>query len=89
MNTSLFFTKSLPKHPEVTGAPNQAFYFAEDFGKVVLKLIQSKTIATPGTVTAGSTTLQYPFDPMIHHNLSGSPTTIIGNCPTKMAHIVL
>jgi hypothetical protein len=62
MNTSLSFTESLPKHPEVIGAPNQAVSFAEDFGKATLKLIQTKTIATPGTVTPGSTNLQYLFD---------------------------
>jgi hypothetical protein len=33
MNTSSFFTESLPKRPKVTGAPSQAFTFAEDFWK--------------------------------------------------------
>jgi hypothetical protein len=27
--------------------------------------------------------LAVPFDPMIHHNLSGAPTTIIGNSSNK------
>ncbi len=75
--------ESLPKHPEVTGAPNQAVSFAEDFGKASLKLIQTKTIADLGTALPGSTTLQYLFDPMIHQDLFGAPTTIIGNLPTK------
>jgi hypothetical protein len=62
MNTSLFFTLSLPKHPEITGAPNQAFSFADkDFENSVQKLIQTKTIAALGTITPGSTTLQYLF----------------------------
>ncbi len=70
--------------PEVTEAPNQAFSFADDFGKAVLKLIQAKTIAVLGTVTPGSITLQYLFDPMIHHNdLSGMPTIIICNSSNK------
>jgi hypothetical protein len=79
MSAFSFFTKLLPKHPKVTGAPSQAFFFAEDFLKAVQELIQTKTIAALGTVTPGSTTLQYLFDPMIHHDLSVAPTTIIGN----------
>jgi hypothetical protein len=47
MNTS-FFTKSLPKCPEVMGTPNQVFSFAKDFGTMVLKLIQTKTITALG-----------------------------------------
>jgi hypothetical protein len=77
MNTSSFFTKLLPKHPDVTRAPNQTFSFAEDFGKAVRKLIQTKAITALGMVTPGSTTLQYLFDQMIHHDLSRVPTTII------------
>jgi hypothetical protein len=79
MNTSLSFTKSLLKRPEVTGAPNQTFSFAEDFGKAALKHIPTKTIVAIGTVTPGSTTLQYLFEPMFHHGLSGVQITIIGN----------
>ena len=79
MNTPSFFTKLLPKRPEVTGTPDQVFFFAKDFGTMVLKLIQTKAITALGMVTPGSTTLQYLFDPMIHHDLTGNPTTIIGN----------
>jgi hypothetical protein len=53
----------LPKRPEVSGTPNQVLSFAKDFGSLVLK-----TITACGTVTPGSTTLQYLFDPMIHHD---------------------
>jgi hypothetical protein len=35
---------------------------------MVLKLIQTKTISALGADAPGSTTLQYLFDPMIHHN---------------------
>jgi hypothetical protein len=83
MNTSSFFTGLLPKHPEVTRDPSQAFFFAEDFGKAIQKLIQTKTITALGTVTPDSTTLLHLFDPMIHHNLSGALTTIIGNSINK------
>ncbi len=51
MNTPSFFIKSLPKLPEVKGTPEQVFSFAKDFGTMVLKLIQTKTIAALGTVT--------------------------------------
>jgi hypothetical protein len=56
MNTPSFFSKLLPKHPEVMGTPDQVFSFAEDFGTMVLKLIQTNAISALGTVTPGSTT---------------------------------
>jgi hypothetical protein len=89
INTSSFFTKSLIKHPEVTAAPNQALSFAEDFGKAVLKLIQTKTIIAIGMVTPGSITKQYLFDPMIRHDLSGAPTFIMGNSLNNKAEFSL
>jgi hypothetical protein len=89
MNPSAFFTELLPKRPKVTGAPNQVFSFAKDFGTMVLKLIQTKTIVALSTVTPGSTTLQYIFDPMIHHDLTGKLTTIIGNSSNKQGEFSL
>jgi hypothetical protein len=56
---------------------------------MVLKLIQTKTIVALGTVTPGSTTLQYCFDPIIHHDLTGNPTTIIGNSSNKQGEFIL
>jgi hypothetical protein len=57
---------------------------------MVLKLIQTKTIAALGGMdTPGSTTLQYHFDPMIHHNLTGNPTIIIGNLSNKQGGLSL
>jgi hypothetical protein len=89
MNASSFFTQLLSKHPEVTGTPDQVFSFAKDFGTMVLKLIQTKTIAALGTVTPGSTTLQYLFDPMIHHDLTGNPATTIDNSSNKQGEFSL
>jgi hypothetical protein len=89
MNTPSFLTESLPKHPEVTGTPDQLFSFAKDFGTMVLKLIQTKTISALGTVTPGSTTLQYLINPMIHHDLTGNTTTIIGNSSNKQGEFSL
>jgi hypothetical protein len=89
MNTPSFFTESLPKRPEVRGTPDQVFSFAEDFGTMVLKLIQTKAITALGTVTLGFTTLQYLFDPMIHHDLTGNPTTIIENSSNKQGEFSL
>jgi hypothetical protein len=83
MNTPSFFTKLLPKLPEITGTPDQIFSFAKDFGTMVLKLIQTKTIAALGMVTPGSTTLQYLFNPMIHHDLTGNPTPSSAVPPTS------
>jgi hypothetical protein len=89
MNTPSFFTELLPKHPEVTRTPNQVFFFAKDFGTMVLKLIQTKTTAALGTVNPGSTTLQYLFDPMIHHDLTGNPTKIISDSSNKQGEFSL
>jgi hypothetical protein len=89
MNPPSFFTELFPKHPEVTGIPNQVFFFAEDFGTMVLKLIQTRTIAALGMVTPGPTTLQYLFDPMIHHYMTGNQTTIIGNSSNKQGEFSL
>ena len=58
-----FFTKSIPKRPEVTGTPEQAFYFIGDFTNAVVKLVQTKTISALATVTPGLTTLQYLITP--------------------------
>jgi hypothetical protein len=58
MDPLSFFTESLLKRPEVTGTPNQVFFFAKECGTMVIKLIQTKTITALGTVTPGSTTLQ-------------------------------
>jgi hypothetical protein len=89
VNTPSFFTELLPKCPEVTGTPNQVISFAKDFGTMVLKLIQAKTIAALSMATPGSTTLQYLFNPMIHHDLTGNLTTIIGNSSNKQGEFSL
>jgi hypothetical protein len=89
MNTPSFFTELLPKRPEVMGTPNQVFFFAKDFGTMVLKLIHTKTITALGTVTPGSTTLQYLFNLMIHHYLTGNPTTIISNSSNRQEEFSL
>jgi hypothetical protein len=56
---------------------------------MVLKLIQTKTITALGTVTPGSTTLQHLFNRMIHHDLTGNLTTIIGNSSNKQGEFSL
>ncbi len=86
---SFLLTKFPPKGPEVTGTPNQVFSFAKDFGTMVLKLIQTKSTASLGVVTPGSTTLQYLFDPMFHHGLTDNPITIIGNFSNKQGEFSL
>ena len=54
-----------------------------------MKLIQTKTISAHGTVTPGSTTLQYLVNPQIHCNLTSTPTTIIGNAYNKRGEFCL
>ena len=86
---SNFFTKSIPKRPEVTGTPEQAFCFVGDFTNTVVKLVQTKTISAYATVTSGLTTLQYLINPQIHFNLTGTPTTIIRNASNKKREFCL
>jgi hypothetical protein len=88
MNLPSFFTELLPKRSEVTGTSNQVFSFTKDFGTMFLKLIK-KNIAALGTVTPGPTTLQYLFDLIIHHDLTGNLTTIIGNFSNKQGEFSL
>ena len=57
--------------------------FAKDFTKVIVKLVQTKTISAFGTVISGLTTLQILIEHQIHYNLMGTPTTIIGNTSNK------
>ena len=54
-----------------------------------MKLVQTKTISALGTVTPGSTTLQYPVNPQIHYNLTGTPTTFIRNASDKRREFCL
>jgi hypothetical protein len=56
---------------------------------MVLKLIQTKTITVLHTVTPGSTTLQYLFNLMIRHDLTGNLTTIISNSSNKQGEFNL
>ncbi len=79
----------IPKHPEVTGTPEQAFSFIGDFTNAVGKLVQTKTISALATVTPGSTILQYLVNPQIHYDLTGTPTTIIGNASNKKGEFCL
>ena len=76
------------KRPGVTGTSEQAFSFVGDVTNTVVKLVQTKTISTLATVTPGSTTLQYLVNPQIHYDLTGTPTTIIGNESNKKENSV-
>ena len=89
MSNPDFFTKSIPKHPEVTGTPEQAFSFGGNFTNALAKLIQTKNIYALGTVTPGSTTLQNLVNPPIHYDLTGTPTTIIKNASNKRGKFCL
>ena len=89
MSNPEFFTESIPRLPEVTGTPEQAFSFVKNFTNAVVKLVQTKTISALATVTPGLTTLQYLINPQIHYNLTGTPTNIIGNASNKKGEFCL
>ena len=74
---------------EVTGTTEQAFSFVGNFTNSVVKLVQTKTISGLATVTPGLTTLQYLANPQIHYDLTGTPTTIIGNASNKKGEFCL
>jgi hypothetical protein len=48
-----------------------------------VKLVQTTTISAVPTVTLGATTLQYLVNPQIHYDLTGTPTTIIGDASNE------
>ena len=54
-----------------------------------MKLVQTKTTSALGTVTPGLSTLQYLVAPQIHYDLTGTPTTIIGNASNKQGESCL
>ena len=89
MSNPEFFTESIPRLPEVTGTPEQAFSFVKNFTNAVVKLVQTKTISALATVTPGLTTLQYLINPQIHYSLTGTPTTTIGNASNKKGEFCL
>lgn len=75
MNT---FTASLPRRPDITGAPEQVFRY-DNFLTALIAGIDNGVIAAIGTIDLGSSCLQYLFNLKIHRRLDGTPSAIIGN----------
>ena len=46
--------------------------------------IKAKTIEAIGTVSPGSSIVQYLYAPRIHHDLGGEPKLIVGNTSNKL-----
>jgi hypothetical protein len=81
------YTASIPKRPNITGAPDQVFKF-DNFLDHLIVGIKANTIPTIGTINPGSLCTQFLYAPQIHFNLAGDPVVFIGTHPTKWASSV-
>jgi hypothetical protein len=77
------FTDSKPKWANINGYIDQAFSPNTSLMTHLIGVINAGTIATIGTVSLVSTTLQFVLAPQIHTDLGGNPIAIIGNSPNK------
>jgi hypothetical protein len=76
------YTASIPKRPDITGAPHQVFQF-NNFLECLIGGIKANTISAIGTINPGSLCTQY------HFNLAGEPIAFIGNLSNKMGKFSL
>ncbi len=76
------YTGSIPKRPDITGAPNQVFKF-DNFLDSLIGGIRGNTVAAIGTINPGLLCIQYLYAPQIHYNLSSKPIVFIRNLSKK------
>jgi hypothetical protein len=79
---------SLPKRPNITGAPDQVFKF-NNFLDCLIGGIKANTISTIGTINLGSLCTQFLYAHHIHFNLAGNPIVFFGNSSNKMGEFSL
>ena len=88
-STAVYFTRSIPKRADITGAPNQAYQMQDirdKYIQYILGGITAVTIAALGTI-ASSGTFQYLYAPQIHHDLGGKPISIVNTLSHKIGKI--
>ena len=81
------YLASVPKRPNIMGAPNQVFKF-NNFLDCLIGGIKANTISAIRTINPGSLCTQYLYAPQIHFNLAGKPIAFIGNLSKKRASLV-
>jgi hypothetical protein len=64
------YTGSIPKRPDITGAPYQVFKF-DNLLDCLIGGIRGNIIAAIGTINPRLLCIQYLYAPQIHYNLSG------------------
>jgi hypothetical protein len=83
-STPVYYTDLFPKRGDITSSNNQAFGKGEDVLIYIIGWIKANTITAIGTITLGTTTIQYLFTPKIHHDLGGIPKMIVRNVSNKL-----
>ncbi len=76
------YTGSIPKRPDITGAPDQVFKF-DNFLDCLIGGIRRNTVAAIGTINPGLLCIQYLYASQIHYDLSGKPIAFIRNSSNK------
>ena len=84
-----FYTKSLTKRPDITGAKDQAFGHTKNFLNNLVGAIRAKTVAAIGMVAPGNLLVQYLCGPKVHTDLAGKPLAIVGNTSNKFGKFSL
>ncbi len=82
ISPALTYTGSIPKRPDIAGAPNQVFKF-DNFLDQLIGRIKGNTIAAIGTISPGSLCIQYFYRPQIHYDLARHLIAFIGNSSNK------
>jgi hypothetical protein len=84
MNVSpaLIYKNSIPKRPDIMGAPDQVFKF-DNFLDCLIVGIRGNTVVAVGTINPGLLCIEYLYAPQIHYNLSGKPIPFIRNLSNK------
>ncbi len=82
------YLASVPKRPNIMGAPNQVFKF-NNFLDCLIGGIKANTISAIGTINPESLCTQFLYATHIHFNLAGEPIAFIGNLSNKMGEFSL
>ena len=67
-----YYTDLFPKRKDISGLSDQAFGKGEAVLSHLVGCIKANTIVAIGTLTPGTSIVQYLFAPKIHHDLGGA-----------------